>query len=173
MPHRSKSVLSNSCLCLNCIRASFSMVMAVFQHPFWLMLSPTFQQLVVLGVTRLKIHFIIPSGVVELMYSRNGNRSLLPWPSNNPKGVGTSWCRSKKLSWSKYLSTSVRIPELIYPLGYMNIKPGNNPPLNLHTGKPGKSIGIAYYQPLAPITWPLMSKTSISTTSCQIINIKR
>ena len=113
MLHQSKSVISNSCLCLNCIRASFSTVMTTFQHPRWLLLSPTRQKSVALGFMRVWIHFIRPSGVVLFMYSRNGNWSLLPWTSNNPKGVGPSWCRSKKFSWSKYLSASVRIVELI------------------------------------------------------------
>ena len=34
MSHQSKSVISNSCPCLNCRRASFSTVMTIFQHPF-------------------------------------------------------------------------------------------------------------------------------------------
>ena len=96
MSHRSKSVLSNSCLCLNS-GAYFSTVMAIFQHPLLLLLSPTCQTLVALGVPRVKIHFLSTSGVVELMYYRNGNWSLLPWPSDNPKGVGPPCRRSKTL----------------------------------------------------------------------------
>ena len=42
--------------------------------------------------------FLITSGVLDLMCYNNGNRSLLPWHFNNPKGVGPSWNRSKTLS---------------------------------------------------------------------------
>ena len=140
MLHLSKSVLSNPCLCLNHIRAYFSTVIDIFQNPLWLLLSPTWQTLVALGVPRVWIHFLSPSGFVELMYCRNGNWSLLPWPSNNPKGVGP-YCRHSKTSrWSKNLSASVKISELIYPLGDMQIKPGIDPPLNLQTGKPGSDL---------------------------------
>ena len=70
------------------------------------------------------------SGFVELVYSRNGNWSLLPWLPNNIKGVGPSWCRSKTLSLSKYLSASVRISDIIDTLGDMNIKLGIDDPLS-------------------------------------------
>ena len=93
MLHRSKSVLSNACLCLKCKRASFSTVMAIFHHPFWWQLSPNFQTSVALGVPRVNINFFCSSGVAELMYSSNGNWSLLLWLSNNPKGVEPSWRR--------------------------------------------------------------------------------
>ena len=84
----------------------------------------------------MNIYFLCSSGVVELMYSRNGNWSLLPWPSNNPKGVRLFWLLSKMFSLSKYLSASVRILELIDFLGDMQIKPGINLPLNLQTVNP-------------------------------------
>ena len=58
MSHRSKSLLSNACLCLKFKRASFSTVMEIFQHKFWWQLSPTCQTSVVLGVPRVKIHFL-------------------------------------------------------------------------------------------------------------------
>ena len=103
-------------------------------------MSPTCQKYVVLGVLKENIHFLCSSGVVELMYSRSGNWSLIPWPYNNPKGVGPSWHRSKMLSLSKYLSASVRISELIDPLDYMHIKPGINFPLNLNIGNPGSAL---------------------------------
>ena len=138
--HWPKSVLSNACLCLKCKRAYFYTVMAIFQNKFWWQLSPTWQTSVALGVPRLNIHFLCSSGVEELIYSRNGNWSLLPWPSNNPKEVGPSWCRSKTLSWSKYLSPSVSISYLIDPLRDMHIKPGINSPLNLWTGNPGSDF---------------------------------
>ena len=136
MFHRSKSVLSNSCICLNHIREYFSKFRTIFQHPLWLLLSPTLQTVAALGVPRVNIHFISLSGVVDLMYYRNDNFSLLTWTSNNQKGVGPYWHRSKTLSWSKHLSASVRISELIDPLGNTHIRPGTYFPLNLHTGNP-------------------------------------
>ena len=88
---RSKAVLSNSCIYLNNIKASFSKVMAIFHYPFWLLLSPTCQTSMVICFLRVWIHFIYLSGVVELMYSMTGIWSILPWLSNNPKGVGLYW----------------------------------------------------------------------------------
>ena len=79
MLYRSKSVLPNACLCLKCKRAYFSTVMAIFQHPFWWKLSPNFQTSVALGFSRVDIHFLCSSGVVELVYFRNGNWSLIPY----------------------------------------------------------------------------------------------
>ena len=140
MSHRWNSVLSNACLCLKCKRSSFSMVVAIFQHPFWLQLYHTCQKSVVLGVPGVKIHFLFSSGVEELMYSRIFNRSLIPWPSNNPKEVGPSWCCSNTLNWFNYLSSSVSISDLIDTLGHIHIKPGIYFPLNLHTGNPGISL---------------------------------
>ena len=140
MSHQSKSVLSNLCLYLNRIRAYFSTVISIFQNPLLLLLCPTCQTLVALGGPRFWIHFLSPSGVVEFLYSMNSNWSLLPWPYNNPKGIGPSWSRSNTLSWSKYLSSLVSISDIIYPLGYMHIKPGINFPLNLKTGNPGSSL---------------------------------
>ena len=124
MSHISKALLSNACICLKFKRASCYMVMDILQHPFWWHLSPTCQTYVALGVTRVNTHLRFSSGVVELMYYRNGNLILLPCLSNNLKGVGPYWCRSKTLSWSKYLSTSVKISELIDPLGVIHIKHG-------------------------------------------------
>ena len=109
MLHWSKSVLSNACLSLKYKRASFSTVIAIFQNPLWWQMSPTCQSSVALGVLSVNIHLLCLLGVMDLMYSSNGKWSLLPWPSNSPKGVGTSWCPSKALSWSKYLSALVRI----------------------------------------------------------------
>ena len=109
MLHRSNTVLSNACLCLKCKRASFSTVMAIFQHPFWWKLSPTCQTSVALVVLRVNTHFLFSSGVEELMYSSNGNWSLLQLPPNNPNGIGPYWRHSKMLIWSKYLRNSVRI----------------------------------------------------------------
>ena len=95
----------------------FFTVMSIFLHPLWLLMYTTFQTTVALGVPRFWIHFLSPSGVVELIYSRNNNRNLFLWPSNNPKVVGKYCRRSKTLIWSKYLSASGRISELIDPLG--------------------------------------------------------
>ena len=99
-------------------------------------MSPTCQTLVALGVLGCKIHFLSPSGVVELMYYRNGNCSLLAWTSNNPKGVGPYWRLLKTLGLSKCLKASVRILETIDSLGYIHIKSGIYFPLNLQTGNP-------------------------------------
>ena len=109
MLHQQKSVLSNSCLCLNRERTSFSMVTDTLQNPFLLMLSPTWKKFVALGVLKVWIQLLSPSGVVELIYSSNGKWSLLTCPSNNPKDVGPYSISLKKLIWSKYLSSSVNI----------------------------------------------------------------
>ena len=103
-------------------------------------MSPTCQKYVVLVVPRVRILFFCSSGAVDLMYSSNGNWTLLPWPSNNPKGVGPSWSRSKTLSCSNYLSAIVRISDLVDPLKDIHIKPGINFPLNLQAGNPGIAL---------------------------------
>ena len=86
------------------------------------------------------IQFLIQSDVLEFMYSRNVNWSLLPWPSNNPNGVGPYLIRSKILSPSKYLSASVRILDLIDNLGVIHINPEIYFPLNLQTGNSGSTF---------------------------------
>ena len=126
--HRTKSVLSNACLCLKCKGSSFSAVMAILQHPLWFLSYTTRQTYVVLVVLRVNINLLCPSGFVEFMYSRNGNCSLIPWQYNNPKGVGPYCHCSNKLSRSKSLINLVRISDLIDPLGDIHIKPGINSP---------------------------------------------
>ena len=120
--------------------ASFSTFIAIFHNILWWHMSPTCQTFVALVFPRVKTYFLSPSGVVELMYSRNGNWILLPWLFNNPKGVGPYWRCSKTLSWSKYWSASVGILELIDTLGDIHIKPGINFPLNLQTSNPGSAL---------------------------------